>query len=315
MDTSSVNDLVPPEWVTEAVTHAWLAAYRSALKPAPSAGIASIDVPPVRVVFADAELSYQALNVVGTPGIDVMQIRPEIRHAPRAFYTLFLSPFDPSAGVNDEPRVRQLIGTAVGLVAAINGGALVFERMFDNVVDLATGQLTVFGPAFKTPVAYGPARFSAADLAVVADASKALELRDDALQARIRLAMHWFHEALNDDTQDEFIKLWIAVEALAMPDTTNVRPVNQILGSAYGITAQDAAKRFGAGKLQGLRSRILHNGEQLVIHGDLTNYVRALFTDILFEVLALPAQHRADAYMRAPAFAPPFDLDALAHVK
>lgn len=201
------------------------------------------------------------------------------------------------------------------MVAAINGGALVFERVFDNVVDLATGQLTIFSPALKTPAAYGQPRFSDADLAVVGDASKALDERDAVLQARVRLALHWFHQALHDDTQDEFIKLWVAVEALAMPDTTNVKPVNEILGASYAITTQDAARQFGVGKLQGLRSRILHNGEQLVIHGNLTNYVRALFTDVLLEVLGLPAQHRADAYMRAPVFSPPFDLDALAHVK
>ena len=131
-----MNDFVPPEWAADAVTNVWLAAYRSALKTASQAGMTSIDVGPVRVVFADAELTYQALDVVGTPGVDVMQLHPEMRTTPRAFYTLFLSRFDPAAGVNDEPRVRQLIGTTVGLVAAINGGALVFERMFDNIVEL-----------------------------------------------------------------------------------------------------------------------------------------------------------------------------------
>ena len=150
---------------------------------------------------------------------------------------------------------------------------------------------------------------------MVNDASTALDGRDAVLQARVRLALHWFHQALHDDTQDEFIKLWVAVEALAMPDTTNVKPVNEILALSHGTTTEDAAKRFGVGKLQGLRSRILHKGEQLAIHADLTNYVRALFTDILLEVLGLPAQHRADAYMQAPAFVSPFDLDSLAHVK
>jgi len=311
----SVNDLVPPDWATGDVTHVWLAAYRSALQTPSLAGMTPIDVQQVRVVFVDAELTYQALDMVGTPGIDVMRLRPQIRTSPRAFYTLFLSPFDTAAGVNDEPRIRQLIGTTVGLVAAFNGGALVFERVFDNVIDLVTGQLTGFSAAFKTPVAYGQPRFSTGDLAVVDDASKALSQRDEMLQARVRVALQWFHDALHDDTQDEFIKLWVAVEALAMPDTTNVKPVNEILASSYGITAQDAAKRFGVGKLHGMRSRILHRGEQLAIHGDLTNYVRALFTDVLLAVLGLSAQHRADAYMQAPTFVSPFDLDALAHVK
>lgn len=100
----SVNDLVPPEWPKDAVTHVWLAAYRSVMKTASPGGIISIDVPPVRVVFADAELTYQALDVDGTAGVDVMQVRSEMRTTPRAFFTLFLSPFDRGAGVNDEPR-------------------------------------------------------------------------------------------------------------------------------------------------------------------------------------------------------------------
>lgn len=114
----SVHDLVPPEWTTDTVTHVWLTAYRSALKTASQAGMTSIDVPPVRIVFANAELTYQAVDVVGTPGLDVMQVRPEMRTTPRGFYTLFLSPFGRAVGVNDEPRVRELIGTTVGLVAA-----------------------------------------------------------------------------------------------------------------------------------------------------------------------------------------------------
>lgn len=301
--------------MTGSVTHVWLAAYRSALKVAPAIGATPIDVGSVRVVFADGELTYQALDAVGTPGLDVMEIRPEMRTTPRAFYTLFLSQFDPTAGVNDEPRVRALIGATVGLVAAINGGALVFERAFDNVVELATGQLTVFSDVLRTPVAYGKPRFSATHLAVVDDAAKALDRSDAPVQARVRLALHWIHQALHDDMQDEFIKLWVAVEALAMPDTTNVRPVNDLLASGYAIPSQDAAKRFGVGKLQGLRSRILHKGEQLPIHADLTNYVRCVFTDVLLETLGLPAQGRADAYMQAPAFSSPFDLDALTHLK
>lgn len=78
-----------------------------------------------------------------------------------------------------------------------------------------------------------------------------------------------------------------------MPDETNVKPVNEILAKLYGCTLKEASDKFGVGRIQGLRSRIMHNGEDLSIHQDLSRYVEALFFDLLMSCFGINDAHRS----------------------
>jgi hypothetical protein len=107
------------------------------------------------------------------------------------------------------------------------------------------------------------------------------------------LALHWFHLAMRDRGVDAFLKRWIALETLAMPDGTNIRPVNEALASAYGISYEEARDTYAVGRLAGLRARIVHHGEPLPIHSKLELYFDAVFYDVLMQLLGEPCDGRA----------------------
>jgi hypothetical protein len=306
-----IDELIPEAWATAGCRSVWLAAFRAvaAIEDVPSARI--VDLPSARAIFFAGNLSYQAIEVEGSV-LDPVKIRPQMRETPRGTYLMIAAPFATAAGEGEEPRVRRVIAEAAGLISAINGGGLTFEFVFENIVDLESRELTAFSPWSKTPIAFGPARTSAEDFQVTADAARSLEALDPAARERVELALHWQDESVRaGDPRSEFISLWTALEALAMPDTTNIRPAAELLGSAYGMSRSDAASRFGLGRLQGFRSEILHGDALPGIHGDLVNYLRAIFTDLLLAVLGLDPQGRAQAYMESPLFGSSFDLDRL----
>lgn len=87
-----------------------------------------------------------------------------------------------------------------------------------------------------------------------------------------------------------------------MAKRDNVTPLNEALAAAYGIGTNEARKRFGLGRIFGFRSRLVHNGERLVVQGLLDAYLVGLFRDVLFHKLKLPPQGFAEAVVQQPSF-------------
>lgn len=313
-DQQTLLDLIPDDWSSDRVRSLWIATYRGAVPPDAITPPRTLLIDCVQVVLLHGTLSYQAVEVVGHPLDGPIEVKPQARQTPRGSYTLLATPFDTADATGDEAPVRQAISATLGLATAINGGALALDFVYENIIDLEREQVTAFGPVMSSPAAFGPAQVGETDFNLLESASKAISDQPDNIARRIRLALHWFEQSLRDHGRDEFIKLWVALEALAMPDTTNVWPLNRLLAASYGIQESEAASRFGVGKLQGLRSRVLHNGEPLPIHADLANYTRAVFVDALLAMLALAGQGRAESYARSPQFESPFNLDRLAHI-
>jgi hypothetical protein len=269
-----------------------------------------LDLSGARVTFISGSLRYQAVEVVGSV-LDQIKIRPQMRETPRGTYVLISAPFAVGEEDGEEPRTREAIAAAAGLVSAIKGGGLIFEFVFENIFDLESGELTGFTSHQRTPVAFGPPRVASEDMTVTAEAAAVLEGLDEPTQGRVALSLHWQHQSVREEgPRNEFIAMWTGIEALAMPDTTNVKPANELLARAYGITARKANDRFGLGRLQGFRSDILHGDSLPGVHADVLGYLRAIFTDLLLAV-GLPSQGRAQAFIEAPLFGQGFDLARL----
>ncbi len=99
---------------------------------------------------------------------------------------------------------------------------------------------------------------------------------------RFGLALRWMDEATRTEGVDAYIKAWVALETLAMPDTTNIRPMNEALGRIYGMSTDEASERFLTGRLAGLRASVVHDGDQRFVKDKLILYLHALFKDLLF---------------------------------
>jgi hypothetical protein len=74
---------------------------------------------------------------------------------------------------------------------------------------------------------------------------------------RTSLACDWYWRSTQaSDLVSEYLELWFVVEVIAMPDTSDVRPVRERLAAAFG-PSEGAWKEF-VGKHYGRRSRLVH---------------------------------------------------------
>jgi len=75
--------------------------------------------------------------------------------------------------------------------------------------------------------------------------------------SRIGLACDWYWRSTQtSDLVTEYLELWFVVEVIAMPDTTNVRPVRERLAETFG-PSEDAWKEF-VGRHYRRRSELVH---------------------------------------------------------
>jgi hypothetical protein len=103
--------------------------------------------------------------------------------------------------------------------------------------------------------------------------------RPESERVRLNLAAEWYR--LAESTIDpvlEFIYMWLSIEVLAMPNTSNIRPLRERLAEGLGGSEQDWRQLVG--RLYGTRSNIVHGAQRSVDPHELENLrdiVEALF--------------------------------------
>jgi hypothetical protein len=202
----------------------------------------------------------------------------------------------------DEAVVRNRASQFIGIYGAVNGRNMVYEKVFEGAVEMADGNIEMVSPVFENPHASPRPDFSMKKLDQIRHAITCIESKPLGERQRIELALHWHEKALYSMGIDGFVNHWVALETIGMPNTTNIRPINESLARAYDVPLDKAVSRFGVGKIFGLRSRILHGGENLPIHGDLTAYMESLFSDVLFEKLEMPSDKHAGLLLERENF-------------
>ncbi|MBO6727342.1 MAG: hypothetical protein JJ911_16915 [Rhizobiaceae bacterium] len=203
-------------------------------------------------------------------------------------------------GETTEAEALGKIESARGLVSAVEGLNSNYEHVFTRELNLPSGQESAPGPVVKVPHTY-PVPFVHGDR--VNSIASSLEELDDPLRRRILLGLRWFDKADREiDSLDAFLKSWFALEVVAMPDTTNIRPMVESLASIYGMPYRDAVAHFQIGRIQNLRADIVHNGAVRPIHYMLHNYIQAVFVDILFFLASQVSERRAEAVLQDTTF-------------
>jgi hypothetical protein len=87
-----------------------------------------------------------------------------------------------------------------------------------------------------------------------------------------------------------------------MPDTTNIRPLEDLLAAHYGISHSEAREKFKIGQLFGMRGGIVHEGDLTSPDLRLLVYVQSLFTDALRATLGVAPAHRAGRLLERDDF-------------
>lgn len=303
-------DLVPSSWFSQKEgSSIWVTAYRIFRVPKENliSGLKIIDLSNIRAIILYGELKYFDVSqteiiFVTDDKLNVDLSQAKIKKTPEGAYLLFFLPFDIDGEKGNETITLQKIHIATGLFAVFNGRNIVYKRVYDNIIELATEKITASGPSVEVPTWFAQPNVSESRLNIISQADKIIADKPAPEKNRILLSLRWFESALHDGGIDSFLKYWFALETLAMPDTTDIYLINESLSSAYEISHDEARDQFAVGRLFGLRGRIVHEGQIVPIHGRLSDYIEALYVDILLNHLGLPCESKAKSVMDRPDF-------------
>lgn len=301
------EDISSPAWYPEG-THGsiWITAYlimmadRSQLIPEPIV----MDFGYAKALAFYGQMPYIRLSETEprSTTVPIFSSTVEEVTSQEGSYLLLVLPFDDSRPSESEVEIRARTEELVGILTSVFGPNIAYNRLFDNVVRIQNNQRSVFGESFRAPTTLPVPDISQERIQIALDAVQNLsELAEDESN-RVRLSLRWYSEAQYARGVDLFLKLWFALEALGMSERDNVRSIVESMARAYQLTFDEAKKKFSVGRLFGFRSRIVHQGEIHPIHALLSDFVGALYLDVLFEKLNLPHEGFAARIQNDPEF-------------
>jgi len=299
--TFTIEDLTPSKWFKQAEgSSVWVAGYNMHKVPSSTipAGPQFVDFDAIRAVFIYGSGPYLDTKAVNTQfsdeGLIIVQGISQIEsQLPEGAYLLLLAPFDIEGKLGDELAVRQRLSEVIGLLVAFEGRNIAFRHLFDNIHELGKPERSVISPTIDLPFNLPAPNLSQSRLQSIVETDKRISEQAEAVSNRIRLSLRWFEAATYDSDVDAFLKYWIALETLAMPNTTNIQPVNESLAAAYNRSMQEVGQVYHIGRLSDLRNRIVHDGLIASISSPLLDYVAAVYTDVLSQIVGTPCEMKA----------------------
>ena len=209
---------------------------------------------------------------------------------------LFITPLKGEDLSAEIPAAQARIHEAVGLLGSIESQLLVFEHVEDYMMDLAeTATMNPASATFMDTTWMDTPGFDAQDRARWEAAASAIAAHTDS--DRIRLSLRWLDDAKRTDGVDSFIKFWFSLETLSGADREDDVPklLRDALGAIYGVDSSAATERFDMGRVYGLRSLIVHQGQRVEISPLLLRYLNAVYLDVLAHTLGVASGQRAAA--------------------
>jgi Apea-like HEPN len=178
----------------------------------------------------------------------------------------------------------------------------IFQKVFENIIELTSRNTTSFSPTFVNPATDLSPNLKADAIQMLSQSSVNLQALPENIQNRVKLSLRWYSKSLKEADIDGFLSIWIAIEVIGMPDTSNVKPAIELLAKIYQLDYRTAVNRFQLGRIQDLRSKVVHEGKIFTIHYFLTKYLEAIYIDLLIETLGLPHERRTEAILDSQQF-------------
>jgi hypothetical protein len=187
-----------------------------------------------------------------------------------------------------EEASRERLRTAAGLLGAVMGKNAIFDPVFSFEIDSAGNAVNIGSVAFQNPGWFRIPNLSQDGLGLIESFSLRISALAPKIRDRTHLSLRWLYQAMGEpDGVFSFLKYWIAIETLAMPDGTNIRPVIRRLSLAYSHSEAKVRETFAIGRLFDLRGQIVHHGRAPLIGQDLLAYVEAIYVDLLAQVVGV----------------------------
>lgn len=188
--------------------------------------------------------------------------------------------------VDSEFDTTNALSAYCGVFIAMNGLGNVFEQEFQHRYS-AEGNMSSIGKRLLHPGTLPNVNTSSSYLDIINSIINSIDSFDKVKAKRILLSLHWFEKSHRTAGIESFINIWIAFEALTMK-TTDIKELKVKVGNIYNVTSSVAGTDFFINRLSGLRGDIVHNGFVLPMHSVLSDYLSALFTDLLMHECNIP---------------------------
>ncbi len=215
------------------------------------------------------------------------------------WYLLIIIPFKENEDdIEKEKRLQQYLS----ILVAFNGRNIAYEKIFENQINFTKKTRSSSSPVLIVPYIFKPVELTSKRIKIIEKAHKKILKLDENLKNRVNLSLSWFGQATYSSGVDSFLKYWIAIEVIAMRDTTNINPLIEILADVYGIKKEDAKKKFGVGRISDFRSKIVHRGILKPIKSDLLKYLEAIYIDVLFKLIDVKSDNRIQEFFNNDEF-------------
>jgi len=267
----------------------------------------TVDLGDVRAIFNYGTLSYMDASNVLEFGTDHVRSVNKAKFASKETniggWTILITPYICDGVQRTEQETKDSISVAEGLLSALNSINLVYEKTFENIVELSPIKTSASAPIFLTSYQFPNLHLSALQLLSLSSVN--LRALHEDVRNRVRLSLRWYSKSVKEQLTaegiDSFVSIWIAIEVIGMPNT-DVRPVVESLARLYQVDYPTARDRFQLGRIHGFRSEIVHKGKMFPIHSLLNAYVEAIYVDLLAEILHLPHERRAEKVLNEKDF-------------
>jgi hypothetical protein len=305
-EKTPVMNLISPSWFKDLNRSSiWIVGYRMmqvALKDF-TQGQRIIDLGDVRAIFNYGSLSYMDASNIFEFGTDHVRSTNYSKFESKVTniggWTILITPYVSDGVQRSEPETRNSISVAEGLLSALNSPNMVYEKVYENIVELSPIKTTAFSPTVLT--INQPPNLQPPALQLLSQASVNLQAFPENVRNRVKLSLRWYSKSLVKGL-DGFLSIWIAIEVIGMPDTSNVKSAVESLAKIYQVDYRTAVNRFQLGRIQDFRSKIVHDGKMFPIHSLLILYLEAIYVDLLMETLNLPHGRRAEQVLNNSQF-------------
>lgn len=223
---------------------------------------------------------------------------------------LLITPLSETEFGDAEMAARERVSFVRSVMVALMGRNAAFEHEFEIEVHLDTRTLGAPQPAFESPAALDAPMVNGEGVRLVGDVLRRLSTLESSMQNRTRLALRWYQRSFGDNRLvrdpkegdvDDFINCWLALETLAMNETSNIGPIKRMLAQIHELDAQHTGELFPIGRINSLRGKILHEGQIESLRPGLKRFMSDVFVDLLLHALDLPSGRNTARYLDGSA--------------
>jgi hypothetical protein len=174
-------------------------------------------------------------------------------------FVLFITPLRDDTKLVVKNAIDNIEAVA-SLSPILFGSHLVYQHLFDNIYRIDKNgieTISSFSGTIKNVFPFGSVLVNN-DL-IVNYATIAHEFRSmpEDQKNRFSTALRWHYKGLREvNSADEFLSYWIALETIAMPDSTNIRPIASKLSQIYDQPEKEIFTSLSIGRFTPVQDNI-----------------------------------------------------------